>query len=270
MPAHSPSPQNQDATSPETTDRVTRTRETLTRLFGQDISQEQSSDPEFMAIMQRQIFGEIFYTGSLSDTDRELITITVLGAQQSLPQIPPHVQAALRVGTAPIAIREAVYQLAGFIGYPKTLNAIASMNEGFAAAGISLPLENTATVTEETRLQEGAAIQEPIYGTEIKDFLAPLPAEFASAIPQHLTAALFGEFYTRKGLTIAQRELLILCTLASLGGTDNQLIPHFKGNLKVGNSEETIIGALVHASPYMGFPRLSNALRVWLSLPTTH
>lgn len=55
----------------------------------------------------------------------------------------------------------------------------------------------------------------------------------------------------------------------SLGGTDNQLIPHFKGNLKVGNSEETIIGALVQASPYMGFPRFSNALRIWLSLPHT-
>lgn len=77
------------------------------------------------------------------------------------------------------------------------------MNEGFTAAGISLPLENTATVTEETRLREGAALQEPLYGTEIKDFLAPLPDEFARTIPQHLTATLFGEFYTRKGLTLA-------------------------------------------------------------------
>lgn len=250
----------------ENQNRAERTRAKLTQLFGQDAVQVESKDPEFMQILQRQIFGEIFYTGDLADTDRELITITVLAVNQALPQLTAHVGAALRIGTDSIAIRETVYQTAGFIGYPKTLLAIAAMNTAFEHAGLELPLRSTATTTEETRFEEGKKIQEPLYGLEIKDFLAPLPKPFNEAIPYHLSANGFGDFYAREGLTLAQRELFILCALAAQGGTDNQLIPHFRGNTAAGNSAETVIAALLQAYPYMGFPRLSNALRIWLSL----
>jgi 4-carboxymuconolactone decarboxylase len=79
--------------------------------------------------LQRFIFGEVFYQGNLDDRMRELITLVVLATNQTLPQLKAHVLAALNVGLTPIEIKEAVYQCAPYIGFPKTLNAINEVNE---------------------------------------------------------------------------------------------------------------------------------------------
>ncbi len=74
-------------------------------------------------------------------------------------------------------------------------------------------------------------------------------------MPQFLTELCFGDFYTRRGLTLAQRELLILCALATIGDTAAQLGPHAKACIQVGNSTATVVAARVHCFPYIGFPR---------------
>ena len=112
--------------------------------------QDEGTDPEFMRILQRFIFGEVCCTGSLDNRLRELVTVTVLTVNQTLPQLKAHVEACLNVGLSPLEIRETVYQCAPFIGFPKTLNAIAAMNEVFTQKGIALPLEKAETVTEDT------------------------------------------------------------------------------------------------------------------------
>ena len=43
-------------------------------------------------------------------------------------------------------------------------------------------------------------------------------------------------------------------------GAEVQVKSHVEGALKVGNTKEEIVCALVHASGYMGIPRLFNAL----------
>ncbi len=57
-----------------------------------------------------------------------MITIVTLTTQQTLPQLKAHTNAALNIGISPIKIREAIYQFAPFIGFPKTLNAINIIN----------------------------------------------------------------------------------------------------------------------------------------------
>lgn len=200
------------------------------------------------------------YTGDLSDADRELVTVTVLAVNQTLPQLKAHVGAALNVGCTPVEIREAIYQCAPFIGFPKTLNAIAAMNEAFTAAGIALPLPAQGTVEDADRYEAGLAIQEPLYGAEIADRYRDLPPEYAEAIPRFLTAFGFGDFATRTGLDGARRELLTVVMLAALGGAELQVKAHVLGAEKAGNSRDRILAALVHAMPYMGIPRMFNAL----------
>jgi len=67
-----------------------------------------------MAILKRPIFGEVLHVGELDDTLRELVTTTVLAANQTLPQLGAHVSAALNCGASPIAIRETIYQWCAF------------------------------------------------------------------------------------------------------------------------------------------------------------
>ena len=241
-------------------DRIEKCGEKFAKLFGGKPTENEGNDPGFMRILQRFIFGEVSYTGSLDDTVRELVTVTVLTVNQTLPQLKAHVGACIHIGIEPAAIREAVYQCAPFIGFPKTLNAIAAMDEVFAAKGAALPLKDTQTVAEQERFEKGLALQKPIYGDEIVERYAWLPAEFAEAVPRFLTELCFADFMSRGGLEKKTRELLTVVLLAALGGAEAQVRSHVDGALKAGNTKEEIVCALVHAVPYMGFPRLFNAL----------
>ena len=240
--------------------RIEHCNEKFYELFGSKPVTSEGSDPEFMRILQRFIFGEVCYTGSLDNRMRELITITVLAVNQTLPQLKAHIGATLHVGATPIEVREVIYQCAPFIGFPKTLNAIDVMNEVFTEQNISLPLENQETVKEEERFTAGMAIQAPTYGAEIKERYTWLPGEFKDAVPEFLTAFGFGDFNTRSGLPEKERELLTVVLLAALGGAELQVKAHVMGALKTGSTKEEVVCALVHAMPYMGIPRLFNAL----------
>lgn len=242
-------------------DRRERTEEKVQELFHTPAAGEQGTDPEFMQILQGYIFGDLCYTGSLDNRMRELITITILTSLNTLPQLKAHVQAGLNVGCTPVEIREAVYQCAPFIGFPKTLNAITTMNEVFTENGIQLPLPKQGTVTNpEDRYEKGLALQAPIYGNEIANRYAYLPGEFAQAVPRFLTEFCFGDFNTRSGLDGKTRELLTVVLLASMGGAEVQVKSHVDGALKTGSTKEEVVCALVHAGAYMGIPRLFNAL----------
>lgn len=184
-----------------------------------------------------------------------------------MPQLGAHVGAALTIGVEPVAIREAVYQCAPFIGFPRTLNAIGTMNEVLRARGIALPLPAQGTTTEADRFARGQAAMAPLYGDGIRAAHQGLPEALRDAMPDFLVAHCFGDFYTRGGLTLAQRELLLLCLLAALGDVVPQLQAHGAGAMKAGNSRERLIAALIHSFPYIGLPRALNAIRVLTQLP---
>ncbi len=239
-------------------DRTTICDKQFKELFGSDRGVH-STDPEFMDILQKFIFGEVSKVGALDNKMRELITVTVLSVMQTLPQLKAHVQACLNVGLSPVEIREAVYQVAPFIGFPKTLNAINAMNEVFTQNKIELPLPPQGTVTEENRKAEGAKLQTPLYGEEIKEKYQNLPDFAAKAIPDFLTELAFGDFYTRNGLSVQTRELLIVCVLATLD-TVSPLKAHVAANIKLGNGKEKIYAALIQCLPYIGFPAVFAAI----------
>lgn len=241
-------------------DRKERTEEKVQELFRMPAAGDEGTDGEFMQILQRYIFGDLCYTGSLDNRVRELVTITVLATIQALPQLKAHLAACLNVGCTPVEIREVLYQCAPFIGFPRTLNAISAMNEVFQQQGIALPLPKQGTVTDGNRYEKGLAIQAPVYGTEIRDRYTWLPEPFDEAVPRFLTEFGFGDFNTRAGLDQKTRELLTVIILASLGGAETQVKSHVYGALQTGSTKEEVVCALVHAGAYMGIPRLFNAL----------
>ena len=243
--------------------RKEKTEQKMQELFHSHAAGNEGTDPEFMQILQRFIFGDVCYTGSLDNRMRELVTITTLTVLSTLPQLTAHVQASLNAGCTPVEIREAIYQCAPFIGFPKTLNAISTMNEVFVENGIELPLTKQSTLASDAeRYEKGLAIQVPVYGAEIADRYTWLPGEFAQAVPRFLTELCFADFNTRTGLDSKTRELLTVVLLAAMGGAEVQVKSHVEGALKVGNTREEVVCALVHASGYMGIPRLFNALNV--------
>lgn len=239
--------------------RIEKSQETYKQLFRDGVPAAYATDPDFQDILRRFIFGEVFHQGSLDDKMRELITLVVLTTNQTLPQLKAHVHAALNVRLTPIEIKEAVYQCAPYVGFPKTLNAMTEVNDVFKARNIALPLESQQQVEEETRFDKGLAVQMDIFGDIITKNRENSPIN-QKHIQDYLSAFCFGDFYTRGGLDLKTRELLTLSIISALGGADHQVKAHVQGNLNVGNDKETMITAITHCLPYMGFPRTLNAL----------
>lgn len=242
-------------------DRIELCKKNFTTLFGGEALTGQGSDPEMMDILQKFIFGEVFRTGNLDMKTREMITCITLTTMQTLPQLKAHAGAALNVGVTPVELRELVYLCAPYIGFPKTLNALATINEVFTERGIALPLEKQGTVTEENRYEKGHDIQEPIYGDAVKEALKNVPGGLGDEAARFLTEYCFGDIYTRSGMDMQTRELLVYCILTTLEA-DSQLISHTRSNIKLGNSKETLAAAVIQCLPYIGFPPAMKTLKI--------
>ena len=239
--------------------RVELSEKKFKELFGNHVGPLAETDPDLQEMLNRFIFGEVFYQGSLSDKLRELITLVVLTTNQTLDQLQAHVFGALNVGVSPVEIKEAIYQCTPYLGFPKTLNAINKANEVFKQAGVSLPVESQKTVTEESRFDDGLKVQKEIFG-EVIDKMHNTAPENQKHIQNYLSAFCFGDIYTRGTLDLKTRELLTLCILSALGGCENQVKSHVMGNISVGNTKDNLLEAVTHCLPYMGFPRTLNAI----------
>lgn len=241
-------------------DRSAVTEKNKSKLFGNVQDPLAKTDPDLVAMRDRLLYGEIAEHGSLNDKQRELLTLVVLTVGQSTADIKKHVGAALQVGASPVEIKEALYQCAPYIGFPKVEAAIRQVNDVFAERGIALPLASQATVTEESRFAGGLAVQKSTFGAVIDKMHAAAPVGQKEIIINYLSAFCFGDIFSRKGLDAKTRELLIFSAISALGGCESQVKSHVRGNINVGNSKQNLIDALAQSLPYIGFPRTLNAL----------
>lgn len=100
-----------------------------------------------------------------------------------------------------------------------------------------------------------------MFGPHMKDQLTNAPEDIRH-IRQWLADNCFGDYYTRAGLTLRQREMITLCFLIAQGGCESQVKGHVAGNLNCGNNRQYLISVISQCMPYLGYPRTLNALRV--------
>ena len=242
-------------------DRIELCKKNYAALFGGEALSGQGTDPEMMDLLQKFIFGEVFQTGNLDIKTREMITCVTLTTMQTLPQLKAHIGASLNIGITPIEVRESIYLCAPFIGFPKTLNALATANEVFKEQGIVLPLEKQGMVNEQNRGTKGAEIQQPLYGDAIKKALKDLPDGLGDDVARFLTEYGFGDIYTRGGLDLKTKELLVYAVITTLEA-DSQLRSHALSNIKLGNDKSTLTSVVIQCLPYIGFPAAMKTLRI--------
>ena len=72
----------------------------------------------------------------------------------------------------------------------------------------------------------------------------------------------FGTIYERGVINFKQREMITITSLLTQGGCENQLRVHIQASLNVGLTQEEIIETFIHCVPYVGFPRVLNAIFV--------
>lgn len=161
---------------------------------------------------------------------------------------------ALDAGVTPVMAKEIVYQATDYLGFGRVLPFINITNEILEARGVALPLENQATTTLEDRLEKGIQAQVDIFGEHMNE------AWKAGHINRWLAANCFGDYYTRNGLDLAQREMITFCFIMAQRGCEPQLTAHAKGNMNLGNDKEFLIKVVSQCVPYIGYPRSLNAI----------
>lgn len=230
-------------------------------LLKRDAFITKTNDADLESIFNNFLYGEVYNYGTLDPKLRELVTLVSLTASQGTDMIKPHVETALNIGVSPIEIKEALYQCSPYVGYPRVFAALEKANEVFKEKNISLPIESQSTVTESTRFDKGLETQVSMYGDAIL-------AAHSNAAPNQkhiqnfLSANCFGDFYTREGLDLQTRELLIFIMIISLGGAEPQAIAHANANIKMGNSKDMMLEAVTQCLPYIGYPRTLNAITI--------
>ena len=214
------------------------------------------TDPEFTARLRRFMQEDVAAeeTRKLDEQARCLAVLAALigcGGVDAYEEMLPE---ALDAGLSPVAVKECVYQATDYVGYGRMLPFLKATNAVLTARGTALPLPDQSTTDWTTRLEKGAAAQVAIFGSGMQDAWKKGP------VNRWLAANCFGDYYTRSGLTLPQREMITFCFLMAQGGCEPQLIAHARGNMNLGNDAEFLNRVVCQCLPYLGYPRSLNAI----------
>lgn len=214
------------------------------------------TDPEFAERFHHFAFDEVVNEENqqLDAPTRYLAILSALIGCGGVDAFQEMLPVALENSVTPIMVKETIYQAADYLGYGRMLPFLNAANEIFAQRGIALPLPNQATTTMADRLEKGAEAQAAIFGEHMKE------AWKEGHINRWLAANCFGDFYTRNGLDLKQREMITFCFLMAQGGCEPQLIAHAKGNMNLGNDKDFLVRVVSQCLPYIGYPRSLNAV----------
>ena len=214
------------------------------------------TDPEFMERVEHFVFDEVVNEENqqLDAPVRWLAILAALVGCQGLDVYKELLPRALDEGIQPEAVKEMVYQSVDYVGMGRMWPFLQATNEIFAERKIALPASGKSTTTMEDRLEKGAQAQADIFGPQMKE------AWKSGHINRWLADNCFGDYYTRTGLDLAQREMITFCFLMAQGGCEPQLTAHAKGNMNLGNDKEFLIRVVSQCLPYIGYPRSLNAV----------
>ncbi len=214
------------------------------------------TDPEFMERFEHFAFEEVVHEEGqqLDEITRHMAIIATLLGCQGIDEFRLELPRALDAGLTPVMAKEVVYQAVDYLGIGRVLPFLDAANEILETRGVKLPLEGQATTTMQDRLEKGAQAQADIFGEHMKE------AWKAGHINRWLAANCFGDYYTRTGLDLKQREMITFCFLAAQGGCEPQLTAHAKGNMNLGNDKEFLLKVVSQCLPYIGYPRSLNAV----------
>lgn len=197
------------------------------------------------------LFGEIWPGEGLSPRDRSLAVISVLISTNKPAQLRGHLGRALDNGVTPMEASGVLTHLAIYSGWPNAVSALevydnvyTERNIDFASLQAELqplsPATDSAAKAEEVTGQFGA--------------VAPKYADLTNRV-------VFGDLWTRADLSVRDRSLVTIATLAATGDTD-LLEPYLRRGVEAGLTRDEIAEALTHLGFYAGWGKATRALTV--------
>jgi 4-carboxymuconolactone decarboxylase len=150
----------------------------------------------------------------------------VAAARGRAGEIRRGIRAALRAGSKPARLDEALLQVMPFAGFARAINALAILRE-------SVPRPASPRRPVGSRRARGRALCRRIYGTVYARLLRRMRA-LHPALADWIEEIGYGDVLSRPVLSARERELLAVAVLAATPGVGPQLESHVRGALRVG------------------------------------
>lgn len=111
------------------------------------------------------------------------------------------------------------------------------------------------------RYVRGWAKLKEVDGEQGEKVLASL-RDVAPDFARYLIEFPFGDIYSRLGLDLKTRELVVVGALTAMGNASPQLKVHIHGALNVGCQRQEVVEVIMQMAVYAGFPAALNGLFV--------
>lgn len=231
------------------------------KMFPGYVSDFLRTDPEFIERFDNFAFDEVVAQVNLDDETRYLGWLATLLGCQGIDEYRAMLPTALRCGITPVQTKGIVYQAVAYLSIGRVFPFLKATNEILETQGAELPLAEQATTdpTRESRMTGGEQAQISIFGEGMRDYQSKGNPDFPW-INEWLVDNCFGDWHTRGGLDLRQRELATFCYIAAQGGCDVQAKAHAAANLSAGNTKELLVAVVSSNLPFIGYPRTLNAL----------
>lgn len=204
-------------------------------------------------------FEEVPSALDLEDSTRCMAILAVLVGVQGQDEFRRMAFTALENGVSADQLKEIVYQATAYLGMGRVAPFYSIVNEVLKEKGIHVE-DDRAQTTLGDRLEKGNAIQIAYFGPAMKETWKK--GGERAKVNEWLASNCFGDYYARKGLSDAQREMITFCFIYAQGGCESQLRAHTNGNLRVGNPRSQLVEIVYQCIPFVGYPRSLNALAI--------
>jgi len=215
--------------------------------------------PDLARYLIEYSFGEIYAREGLDNKTKEQAVVAALTAMgTAAPQLKVHIHAALHVGCTPEEIREIIIQMAGYAGFPATLNAMGTLMEVLSETGQTLSKESVhaGSTGRYERGKELLAQIAPDQERVLRQTFDPINPD----ITKYVIEFGYGDVYARGILPIRNRQAATIAALAAKGTAPSQLRFHIGGGLRAGLTESEIVEIMLLVSVYAGFPAALNGI----------
>jgi alkylhydroperoxidase/carboxymuconolactone decarboxylase family protein YurZ len=176
----------------------------------------------------------------LSKKQEKIITVAAFAATGELDRLKPELVAGLEAGLTVNEIKEVLVHLYAYCGFPRSLRGLQtfmSVLDERKAAGISDSRGREATPVTDTRnkYERGKEILAKLSGVTPPEGRSTAGyAGFSPEIETFLKEHFFADIFERDVLTYAQREMVTVAVLMSVGGVEPMLSSHINLALNTG------------------------------------
>jgi alkylhydroperoxidase/carboxymuconolactone decarboxylase family protein YurZ len=189
--------------------------------------QSKSESDEFLTTKQKSIISIAAYTG--------------IG---ELSQLKLALNEGLDAGLTVNEIKEVIVHLYAYCGFPRSIRGLQTFIEVLderTASGITdkIGVEASPINNDKSKYDRGKANLEELIGRPLGETQSGYAA-FAPVIEVFLKEHLFADIFDRDVLTFAERELVTVSVLSSIGGVEPMLRSHLNICLNLGYTPEQL------------------------------